>query len=162
MQYVKSTIGAGRTSMRQVKYLATVLLSVTLIAPISGTAETGSGAYLAARQADLARDYRVSEQYYTRALRQDPNNPLLMEYLVMAHMSLGQFAEASPVAERLDAQEVDSQLVNMIHIANSAQQGKYASILQRIDQGKGIGTLIDSLLRAWAITGQGKMSANSP
>ena len=159
MQYVKSTIGAGRTRMRQMKYLATILLSVTLIVPISGTAETGSGAYLAARQADLARDYRASEQYYTRALRQDPNNPLLMEYLVMAHMLLGQFAEASPVAERLDAQDVDSQLVNMMQIASSAHQGEYAGILQRIDQGRGIGTLIDSLLRAWAITGQGKMSS---
>ena len=144
--------------MRPVNYLAIVLLCVTLGVPISGAAKSLSGAYLAARQADLERDYRVSEQYYTRAVQQDPNNPVLMERLIMAHMSLGQFAASSPVAQRLDAQQVDSQLVNMMQIATSAEQGQYDSILQRIDQGKGIGALIDRLLVAWAITGQGRMS----
>ena len=127
--------------MRPVNYLAIVLLCVTLGVPISGAAKSLSGAYLAARQADLERDYRVSEQYYTRAVQQDPNNPVLMEHLIMAHMSLGQFAAASPVAQRLDAQQVDSQLVNMMQIATSAEQGQYDSILQRIDQGKGIGAV---------------------
>ena len=144
--------------MRPLNYLTIVLLCVTLGVPISGAAKSLSGAYLAARQADAERDYRISEQYYTRALRQDPNNPALMEYLIMAHISLGQFAAASPVAQRLDAQQVDSQLVNMMQIATGAAQDQYDDILLRIDQGKGIGALIDSLLVAWAITGQGKMS----
>jgi len=135
--------------MRPLNYLTIVLLCVTLGVPISGAAKSLSGAYLAARQADVERDYRISEQYYTRALRQDPNNPALMEYLIMAHISLGQFAAASPVAQRLDAQQVDSQLVNMMQIATGAAQGQYDDILLRIDQGKGIGALIDSLLVAW-------------
>ena len=60
----------------------------------------------------------------------------------MAHISLGQFAAASPVAQRLDAQQVDSQLVNMMQIATGAAQGQYDDILLRIDQGKGIGRLL--------------------
>ena len=63
--YVYVNIGAECTRMRPVNYLAIVLLCVTLGVPISGAAKSLSGAYLAARQADLERDYRVSEQYYT-------------------------------------------------------------------------------------------------
>jgi tetratricopeptide (TPR) repeat protein len=141
-----------------VKYLAATVLSVTLATPVIGVCETLSGAYLAARQADLARDYTASEQYYGRALLRDPNNPSLLESQIMAHMSLGLFAPAMPLAQRLDAQGVDSQLLNMMLIAGAAQEGAYGRILDRIEQGKGIGSLIDSLLSAWAITGQGQMS----
>ena len=69
-----------------VKYLAAAILSVTVATPVMGVCETLAGAYLAARQADLARDYTASEQYYGSALLRDSSNPNLLESQIMAYI----------------------------------------------------------------------------
>ena len=135
-----------------------VLLYLIVATAVPALSDTLAGNYLAARQADLAHDFKTSEKYYARALRQDPNSPALMENLIVAQISLGRFDAAQPLAKVLDTKGFATQMVNMTMIASAARDGDYAGIIKRIGQEHGIGALIDSLLGAWAITGQGKMS----
>ncbi|MEY3307812.1 MAG: hypothetical protein RLZZ413_1850, partial [Pseudomonadota bacterium] len=58
--------------------LAAALAALLLPLP-SRAAEEDAGAYLAARSAVIASDYRDASSWFTRALLADPNNPQLLD-----------------------------------------------------------------------------------
>ena len=60
-----------------------------------------SGAYLAARIAEVDNDLDGAIAYYKRALAFDPDNQQLQQSLMLALISKGRFDEALPYAEKL-------------------------------------------------------------
>ena len=62
-----------------------------------------SGAYLAARVAEVDNDLPGAIAYYQRALTFDPDNQSLQQSLMLALISKGDFDEALPYAEKLKA-----------------------------------------------------------
>ncbi len=117
-----------------------------------------SGAYLAGRHANYSSDFKAAAQYYTRALTRDSSNPVLLENAVLAQLSLGEISRALPIARKMDSDGLQSQISQMVLIADLVDQGDYAAILARIEQDKGVGPLVDGLLGAWAQLGSGQMS----
>ena len=81
-------------------------------------ADSGSGAYLAARQAAIASDFEASAEYFTRALVQNIDNPQLMESAALAQLSLGRIDRALPMAQRIEAAGLRSQIAHMIVTAD--------------------------------------------
>ena len=120
-------------------------------------AEDAIGAYLAARQARYDNDFTAAARYFTQALTKDPSNPEILESAVVAHLSLGQLDRALPIARKIEADELLSQVTHMVLIADEVEREDYDAVFTRIEENRGIGVLADGLISAWAHRGQGQM-----
>jgi tetratricopeptide (TPR) repeat protein len=119
---------------------------------------TDSGAYLAARVAGAADDYREAAHWFTRALAASPNDLWLMDGVITAHIGAGDIDAAVPVARRLRAADAQSQAAELALIADEARRGDYAALAQLPEGGRTGALLLDGLINAWAELGAGKMS----
>lgn len=140
--------------------LRNTALALTMVVGVAGplTAESLAGGYLAARQASFNGDFKAAAEYYGRAVAFDPGNPSLLERATLANLSLGDVETAVALADRLSEQGFQSQIGHMAQIANLAQNGEYDAILERIEDEAAIGPLVDGLVKAWSILGEGEMS----
>ncbi|SFE85378.1 tetratricopeptide repeat protein [Roseivivax sediminis] len=134
-------------------------LAATLAAPWGAAAQGLSGDYLAARQAGLMGDFRAAARYYDRTISNDPDRAELLERSIFAHLALGDFDRAGALADRLGELGQTSRIAQMALIADRLGSNDYAGAIRQIDDGEGIGTLVDGLLKAWALLGEGDMSA---
>jgi len=123
--------------------------------PVS--ADEAIGAYLSARQARYENDFAAAAEYFTKALAGDPSNPVILENATFAHMALGQFDQALPIARKMESDDLQSQIAYIALIQNEAQNEDYDALLKRIEDGRGIGPLADGLIAAWAYLGKGDM-----
>lgn len=126
-------------------------------APVS--AEADSGSYLAGRSAIYASDFAAAARYYTAALARDPDDPQLLEAVVLAQLALGRVPSALPVARRLESRGLRSHGAHMVTLAGLVAEGAYDAIIERDDTGEtGIGPLVDGLVGGWARLGNGSVS----
>lgn len=137
---------------------AAVAMSLTVPGTALARDDGLAGPYLAARQASIESDYRAAATYFTRALASDPENGLLLEYVILAHVALGEVDRAAPFAGRMEEIGAISQVANLVIIADMAKRGDYRGSLAELDGGRGVGPLVEGLFRAWALLGEGKMS----
>ena len=142
---------------------ATAVLALSLAfgplsMPSAATAQDAPGAYLAGRQALFDSDFAAAAKYYGIALLQDPQNPALMENVVFAQLALGRLERALPVAQRMQAAGVNSQVANLVQAGGLALSGDYDALLQRDVDTQGISPLVDGLLAGWAHMGAGAVS----
>ena len=135
--------------------LATALALSVPAAPVK--AEDPAGAYLAARQARYDNDFVAAAQYFTQALTKDASNPEILESAVVAHLSLGQVDKALPIAQKIEADELLSQVSHMVLLADEVKREDYDAVLKRIEDNRAIGVLADGLIKAWVYRGQGQM-----
>ncbi|MEM7320642.1 MAG: hypothetical protein AAF408_16675, partial [Pseudomonadota bacterium] len=119
--------------------------------PQTGIADSGSGAYLAGRQAAYRSDFETAARYYTRALALDSSNPTLMENAVLSNLALGQVDRALPIAQMMESRELRSQIAHMVIVASLIADEDYDGLLARDIEDQGIGPLVDGLLRGWAL-----------
>lgn len=139
------------------RLLLATALSAGFALPVA--AQSLSGAYLAARQASFVGDLAAAAQYYSSAIIADPSNNYIKERGVLAYLSLGKVDQADTIAKQLEDAGESSQLANMAQIVYLSRNQAYSDVLDRLDQNKGIGPLVDGLLRGWAQLGQGDMSS---
>ena len=136
---------------------ALFLAALVQVLPLPAVADEAVGSYLAARQARYDYDFAAAARYFTQALTEDPSNPAILENAVVAHMALGQFDRAIPVAHKMEADDLKSQISHMVLIAESAAQEDYDALLTRIEDERGMGPLADGLIAAWSYLGKGDM-----
>lgn len=122
------------------------------------TADSGYGAYLAARQAAINSDFRAAAQYFTLALTHNHGNPELLESAALAQLSLGHIDYALPMAQQIEAAGIPSQIAHMVVIASLLRNEEYAAFLERDSEILGIGPLVDGLLEAWTHVGNGSVA----
>ena len=138
--------------------LLSLAVATLLGAPVPpAQAEDAVGAYLAARQARYNNDFTAAAQYFTQALTKDPSNPEILESAVVAHLSLGQMGRAVPIARKIEADGLLSQVSHMVLIADEVSREAYDDLFKRIEDNRGIGVLADGLITAWAHRGNGQM-----
>ncbi|SDI47756.1 tetratricopeptide repeat protein [Lutimaribacter saemankumensis] len=114
-----------------------------------------AGSYLAARQAAFNSDYKAAAQYFTRALARDPSNPKLLEDATLSQLAVGELPRAVPTARKMEADGLRSQIAQMVLVADEVANGEYGALLTRLDEDRGVGPLVDGLLRGWAHLGEG-------
>nr|WP_254449083.1 tetratricopeptide repeat protein [Thalassococcus sp. S3] len=135
---------------------AAVIATLGLGAP-PALAQSGSGAYLAGRQAVYLNDFEAAADYYARALGMDPNNPSLMEHTALANLSVGRLGRALPIAKHMEDEGLRSQVAHMVIVADLITSEDYDAILARDPQSQGIGPLMDGLIEGWALLGEGRV-----
>lgn len=133
--------------------------ALAALLPLPVLAADFAGNYLAARQARMANDFDAAVHYYMRALGDSPREPRLLDGLVMAQVSAGAVESAAGAAARLEELGADSQVANMALLADELTREDYDAVMTRLDDARGIGPLVDGLLAAWTLLGQGDMSA---
>ena len=126
-----------------------------MVTPAPSQAGKDAGAYLAARQAAHVNDFAAAAEHFTRALVKNASNPAVMEQAVVALLALGQPDRALPVARKIEADGLRSQVANMVLIGDEVQRGDWVALLQRIEDNRGVGDLADGLMAAWASLGAG-------
>ncbi|MGR3712746.1 MAG: tetratricopeptide repeat protein [Shimia sp.] len=140
------------------RFFRTVAVSALVAAlAVPALADSFAGPYLAARQASYGSDYANSARYYSEALTRDPANPALLENAVLSFMALGQMDKAMPVARKLDSEGFQSQIAEMVITTGMLRDGQYSELLSRMEN-RGVGPLVDGLMKAWAHIGRGGMS----
>ena len=150
--------GQLRVTSKSISILAAAILMLDGVAP--AMAEPADvGAYLAGRQARYDNDFTAGAQYFTQALIKDPTNPEILESALVAHMSLGNLDTALPIARKIEADGLQSQVARMVLIADEVKREAWDDILVRVDEDRGVGMLADGLTAAWALRGKGDMDA---
>lgn len=141
--------------------LAAFAVSATVISPLTAPpVQAGvAGPYLAARHAGFQTDFRAAARYFELAYAEDRGNPALMEAVVAAQMSLGNFERAELFADALLSGGRNSQLAYMARMVRAGEADDFAAILEQLDNGGTVGPLVDGLVRGWAELGRGDMTA---
>jgi tetratricopeptide (TPR) repeat protein len=127
-------------------------------AAVADLPATLSGSYLAARSADIAKDIASAASFYSSALADDPDNPALIERVVLLSLANGDFQQAFPTAERLQAADTGNPMARIALAARAVKQHDYASVpgsLGLIAKAP-LATLTAALIAAWADYGLGK------
>lgn len=84
------------------------------------------GSYLAARHATNLRDAASAASYYRRALRHDPDNPVLVERAMVSEVSAGNIDAAADLGERLVKSMPTAKLPNLILGMRALRDAGYA------------------------------------
>lgn len=142
-------------TFKSLSALTATVAILGLAAPVA--AEPSVGAYLAARQARYDSDYQAEAKYFARVLASDPSNPAILESALAAYLRIGDVERALPLAQQIEAEELRSQVANMVLVADEAQREAYDALLERVDDNRGVGSLADGLFAAWSHLGKGDM-----
>ena len=137
--------------------LAAIGFSVGLMLSSTTASFADAGSYLATRQAVLGRDYQDQAHYATRSLVGDPRNPELLETLIAAKISLGEFDDAFGYATMLSDIEPSNQAAAMILISKLVADEDWDGLLTALEDGASVSSIVDGLTRAWAYVGKGDM-----
>ena len=148
---------------RLLKLAAAAAISVSVLpvmaAPSAEPVDIGSfsGAYLAARVAEVDNDLDGAIAYYGQALSFDPENEVLQQSLMLALVSQGRLDEALPYARKLKAvPEVErfSRLALAVDAIRKKDYKASEELLGEADQSE-LDALISQVLVAWAKAGSG-------
>jgi len=141
--------------------LATVLLSGTAAFAKQATEPVDinsfSGAFLAARVAEVDNDLDDAIAYYERALAFDPSNQAMQQSLMLALISNGEFAKALPYAEKLKTVAEVERFSRVTLAVEDIRKGRFgdAETMLKLALESDLDRLITGLMTAWAKQGAG-------
>ena len=144
--------------------LSSALLPAMVLSSASAAVEkTGAsnwaGTYLAARTADVEKDFPSAARFYRSALQADPTDPFLLERSLLLTVAAGDVKQALGLAERLLEQSPDSHIARLVLAVEQIAKKEYAEAAAALEE-KGAGVLADltaALLVAWARFGEGEV-----
>ncbi len=117
-----------------------------------------AGSYLAARLAEKKGDFSAAAEWFAQALASAPKDPNLLQGLLLAQMSLGDFDAAATTAGRYLENGLTNNSVALAQITARVLAEDFAGVLDLLAQGQSAGGAADDLIAGWAEQGQGKMS----
>ena len=118
-------------------------------------AEISFGGYLAGRNALSAKDFDAASAYLSRVIKDDLENPELLNGLISVQVSLGNIAAAKESADDLDLINVQTQLSNMVKVATQLHARDYGKAKRQINNDQGINPLLDKIVIGWALAEEG-------
>ncbi len=139
---------------------ALALAAALAFASPAFAADSLSGAYLAAQQAESRGDVRAAARFFEDALRLDRGNPALMERAVLNMLADGRIGDAAPVAALLVESAPKHRVGNLALAVESIAEGRFDGALARLRADpEAFYPLIGRLLEAWAADGAGDLAA---
>ncbi|OJF90412.1 tetratricopeptide repeat protein [Pararhizobium antarcticum] len=116
-----------------------------------------SGAFLAARTADIDHDLETATKLYRTALDFEPDNVDVKQRLMITLLMNGNFDEGAKIAEDLKSDGSVERITTIARAADAIRKGQYRSA-QKILNYEGpndLDRLMNNLLLSWAKAGEG-------
>lgn len=122
-------------------------------------AQSLAGSYLAGRSADVARDLKAAETYFSAALARDPDNPILLERVLVLRTANGDIDAAAPLADRLVGIDRLNPLARLLRSTIAFKDGDYDRARTEIEETAPapLAILTGGLLTAWSEQAAGKI-----
>ena len=119
-----------------------------------------AGSYLAARNADQNRDLSAAANYYSQALRRDPDDIVLREQTFLLLLADGRVDDAVEFAEDLLAEGISTHYVMAAIGADAISEQRYSDAIDLLQnpQSGPLPALTIGVMRAWALAGDGQAS----
>ncbi len=146
--------------LASVSALTTALLvgpqAIAKRAPESVNIGSFTGAYLAARVAEVDNDMDSAIAYYRRALDFDPNNQQLQQSLMLVLISSGRFDDALPLAEKLKTVPEVERFSRVALAVDAIRKNQYreAGDWLKLTVESDLDRLITGLMTAWTQVGR--------
>jgi predicted Zn-dependent protease len=111
-----------------------------------------SGSYLAGRSADASQDFKAAAAYLMAALDSDPDNPILIERVLVLHIANGDMDAARGLADRLADVDSRNPLARLLLAADAIRAGAFdKAIAELADTAPApLAVLTSGLMSAWA------------
>lgn len=128
-------------------------------API--TIQSFSGAFLAARAAELDDNLDKAIEFYKRALAFQPDNKTLQQSLLLALVADGRMEEAIPYADQLKSEPQVERFSRLLLAADTLSEGDYVAAERwlKLVVESDLDRLITGTMTAWTKLGQGDRDA---
>ncbi|MDO5641775.1 MAG: tetratricopeptide repeat protein, partial [Paracoccus sp. (in: a-proteobacteria)] len=122
-----------------------------------------AGPYMAGRAAVMQNEFAMAADYFLRAAQVDPASPYLGDSALVAMLAAGQIERAAALGNQENLiGPMSSRLVELVSRARAAQAQDWAGLLVLLDakssDDDGSEQLLDGMLRAWALLGEGRAS----
>jgi tetratricopeptide (TPR) repeat protein len=122
-----------------------------------------AGPYLAARMAVVESDFRAAARYFVQAVAHDPSDPYLQDSALVALVSAGDVDRAIALAERMGSEDASTELSGLLQRIALVKAGDWAGVQKLaadavIARGETEPDLMDGMLSAWAMLGEGRAS----
>ena len=131
---------------------------ITTFCVSSVLAESFSGYYLAARQADYLGDFEASAHYNARLISMDASNFPAMQSLIVSKVAMGDVKAALQISETLPKRDATSQMVHLLDIVKAVKSKDFDAILVQLEAQKDVGHyLVNGLIKGWAMAGSGEL-----
>ncbi len=102
--------------------------------PQQAASDSRLGSYLAGRFAVSERDPRAAALYFKSALKFDPENPALLERVMLSEVANGKIDDAATHAETLLARIPDAKLPNLVIGVRALRDAGYAKARQALSR----------------------------
>ncbi|MCI9866325.1 tetratricopeptide repeat protein [Rhizobium skierniewicense] len=149
------SIGAGSPAFAETKPADKVAETVTFD---PAKVNTFSGAFLAARTADVDQDFKTAITLYQKALEFDTANVEIRQRLMIAQLLSGDFDAGAKIADSLKGDSSVERVTTIIR-ALAAIKDKEFSGAEKVLKYTGpndLDRMVNTLLTAWARAGAGK------
>ncbi|TCL75854.1 tetratricopeptide repeat protein [Rhizobium sp. BK251] len=119
---------------------------------------TFSGAFLAARTADVDHDYDTAITLYKKALMFEPGNPEIRQRLMISLLLNGDLKDGVKYADDLKADPSVERITTVVRAMDAIRRHEFktADSLLKYDGPNDLDRMMNDLLAAWARVGSGK------
>ncbi|MBC7908557.1 MAG: tetratricopeptide repeat protein [Rhodospirillaceae bacterium] len=126
-----------------------------------GPSRSALGAFLAGRLAQGGGDTRTAAEYYSAALKFDPDNVELLQRAFTLLVAEGRMDEAAPLADRLLSFDDDAPVPLLVAGLKDAREGRFAASEARFSAlpKRGVFGFLGPMLTAWSRAGLGRTDA---
>ena len=130
----------------------------TLQEPVGDSAPNKYGSYLAGRYASNERDSSAAALYYDRALKFDPDNPEILERVLISEVADGDIDGAAAHAEQLMEKSQTARMPHLVIGIKAFRDGGYAKAYDEFSKitGNAAAEIAAQLGKAYALLGEGK------
>lgn len=130
----------------------------TLQSPVGEPVPSKYGSYLAGRYASNERDAPSAALYYDRALKFDPDNPEILERVLISEVAGGDIDGAAAHAEQLTATSQTARLPHLVIGIRAFRDRGYAKAFDEFSKitGNAAAEIAAQLGKAYALLGEGK------
>jgi tetratricopeptide (TPR) repeat protein len=127
----------------------------------SGPVRSALGAFLAGRLAQGRGDTRAAAEYYSAALKFDPDNVELLQRAFTLMVAEGRMDEASPLADRLLSFDGDAPIPLLVAGLKDAREGRFTEAEAHFTAlpKRGVFGFLGPMMTAWSRAGQGRTDA---
>jgi len=144
----------------RIKPLFQIALAASLlISPAPGFTQGLAGAYLAANQANAVNDYAAAADFYSKALKQDPNDAYILQNALLSLVALGETDNAVELAKQITTLKFGSQLSDLVLLVSDVKNQEYDAALNILaETNDRLSPLLRGLLKGWVLVASGDMS----